>query len=170
MNQINNLVGSQIRAFRKAKGLTLQQLADCIHKSRGTVSKYENGEIVIDAETLYDIGQVLEVSPNELFDYQPNQLPRYTFASKRGSSPFYNARRLYFYFYDGRYGRLKDGIIDIVEEAEESEQYEATLSVSTMTSEGRMSETFYRGDVLYSDMLIRFSFVNQCNALETDFY
>ena len=37
-----------------------------------------------------------------------------------------------------------------------------------MTPTGRSSEIYYTGKVVYSDMLIRFSFVNQCNALEED--
>ena len=45
MNEINVYIGGQIRKYRKANGMTLQQLADVIHKSRATVCKYENGEI-----------------------------------------------------------------------------------------------------------------------------
>ena len=37
-----------------------------------------------------------------------------------------------------------------------------------MTSYGRGSATYYTGKVVYSDMLIRFSFVNQYNKLEED--
>ena len=43
MNEINVYIGGQIRKYRKANGMTLQQLADVIHKSRATVCKYENG-------------------------------------------------------------------------------------------------------------------------------
>lgn len=48
MNEINIYIGGQIRKYRKANGMTLQQLADVIHKSRATACKYENGEISID--------------------------------------------------------------------------------------------------------------------------
>ena len=41
MNQINQFIGEKIRNYRKMKHLTLQQLADRIHKSRATVCKYE---------------------------------------------------------------------------------------------------------------------------------
>ena len=75
---------------------------------------------------------------------------------------------MYFYFYDGRYKRLKDGIIDIYEQENAPGNYEATLSISAVTPTGRSSEIYYTGKVVYSDMLIRFSFVNQCNALEED--
>ena len=62
MSEINVYVGAQIRKYRKACKLTMQELADAIHKSRATVCKYENGTISIDIETLYEISQVLQVS------------------------------------------------------------------------------------------------------------
>lgn len=52
MSEIRRHIGHRIRMYRKVQGLTLQQLADMIHKSRATVSKYETGEIAIDVDTL----------------------------------------------------------------------------------------------------------------------
>ena len=83
-------------------------------------------------------------------------------------SPFFKANRLYIYFYDGRYKRLKDGVIDIQQKTDESNVYDATLFISTITPKGRKTEIYCSGKVIYSDMLIRFSFVNQFNALEED--
>lgn len=88
-------------------------------------------------------------------------------SANSGISPFFQARRLYFYFYDGRYKRLKDGIIDI-RETKEAGSYEADLSVSAVNPSGRSSKLYYTGKVIYSDMLIRFSFVNRYNPLEED--
>lgn len=48
MSELNKHIGKQIRMYRKVQGLTLQQLADLIHKSRASVSKYETGEITLD--------------------------------------------------------------------------------------------------------------------------
>ena len=50
MSRINEHIGGRIRMYRKARELTLQQLADLIHKSRASVSKYENGEITLDVD------------------------------------------------------------------------------------------------------------------------
>lgn len=170
LKNINSYIGSRIKNYRKMKKLTLQQLADLIHKSRATVSKYENGEITLDVETLYDISVALDISFNQLADYH---LPHEEYISEaqsfNGESPFFKADRLYFYFYDGRYKRLKEAVIHIHKKAmDENGCYEASLSIHTTTSSGRSSEIYYTGNVLYSDMLIRFSFVNQCNKLEQD--
>ena len=169
MSKINEHIGNRIRAFRKAQGLTLQQLAERIHKSRASLSKYENGEITLDVETLYEISVALEVDMNRLTDFQPvKPAPVPMVNNGMGRSPFYQADHLYFYFYDGRYNRLKDGIITIHKDDAENGNYEATLTISAVTATGRSSDIYYSGKVVYSDMLIRFSFVNQYNTLEED--
>ena len=62
MEQVNLYVGAQIRRYRKNRQMTLQQLADRIHKSRASVSKYETGEVSLDIVTLTEIARVLELS------------------------------------------------------------------------------------------------------------
>ena len=166
MQSISQHVGERIRTYRKACGITLQQLADLIHKSRASVSKYENGEIVLDIQTLHEISCALNVPLNQLTDYAPvptvSPVPEDT-----GRGPFFQAEKLYFYFYDGRHNRLKQGIIDIRKGSQPGESCDASLSISTDVPGGR-SSIFYTGSVVYSDMLIRFSFVNRYNALEED--
>ena len=169
MSDFTCYVGKQIRRYRKAGKMTLQDLADAIHKSRATICKYENGEISVDIETLYEISQVLQVSISQLTAYLPETVDEPSSAPGRiKKSPFFQARRLYFYFYDGRYQRTKDGVIDIYEKKGEPGTYESTLTICSVSANGRSSEIFYTGRVLYSDMLIRFSFVNQYNPLEED--
>lgn len=173
MENINKYVGNRIRNYRKMKKMTLQQLADAIHKSRATVSKYETGDIALDLETLYEISSVLEISLNRLTDYHPQSedpIPtEFPLTARSGTSPFFKADRLYFYFYDGRYDRLKEAVIDVHKNEPIGDgSYNASMSFHSTTATGRSSEIFYTGNVLYSDMLIRFSFVNQYNKLEQD--
>lgn len=169
MESITAHVGARIRKARKAQGITLQQLADAIHKSRASVSKYENGEITLDIETLHEIGRALHVPLARLVDYSPQEeAPLRPIADTAGQSPFFQANRLYFYFYDGRYKRLKTGVIHVHKDEGEGGGYKASLSISAVTPAGRSSEIYYSGKAVYSDMLIRFSFVNQYNTLEED--
>ena len=172
MQNINRYVGSRIRNYRKMKKLTIQQLADIIHKSRATVSKYETGDITLDVETLYDISSALDVSLGQLTDYHPQEEEDTDLSESvdyDGKSPFFKADRLYFYFYDGRYDRLKEGIIEVHKKIRlEDGCYDASMAIRSTTQTGRSSEVYYVGNVLYSDMLIRFNFVNQFNKLEQD--
>lgn len=168
MSKISAHVGDRIRMYRKARGLTLQDLALLIHKSRATASKYETGEINLDLDTLFDVASALQVSPNQLIDYHPPVPSVSPCPNATALNPFYQARRLYFYFYDGRQQRLKDGLIDIYESGHGTGQYEASLTISSASPTGRGGAVYYTGQVVYSDMLIRFSFVNQCNSLEED--
>ena len=171
MNDVNLYIGTRVRNYRKMKGLTLQQLADRIHKSRATVCKYETGEISVDVGTLYEISQALDIQLSQLTDYHPHSEEEQPAVAVDydGESPFFKADRLYFYFYDGRYERLKAGVIDVHKHSlNEDGSFEAVMSIRSTTPSGRSSEVYYNGNVLYSDMLIRFNFVNQYNKLEQD--
>lgn len=86
MSNFTCYVGEQIRKYRKAGKMTLQDLADAIHKSRATVCKYENGDISVDIETLYEISQILQVSMSQLtlvFLKQPVNRPMHREKDKK---------------------------------------------------------------------------------------
>lgn len=169
MSGINTYVGHQIKMYRKAQKMTLQQLADMIHKSRATMSKYENGEITIDIETLYEISQALQIDMNQLTSYRSMPDPaEIETVIPTGRGAFFAAERLYFYFYEGRYQRLKEGIININKSADHPDGYDATFTINASTPNGLSGPVYYTGKAVYSDMLIRFSFVNRYNALEED--
>ena len=167
MNQeINAYVGSRIRSIRRSKNMSIQQLADAISKSKACVSKYEKGEITIDIPTLFEISDVLEVPAERLIDYRRSKEPEPA-GSLRGTSPFFKAKKLYFYYIDGRFTDIKDGIINIDNESGKV-VCPADFTIFIKTSRGFTSEIYYTGTVTYSDMLIRFSMQNQYNALEED--
>ena len=64
-------VGQRIKKYRKSRGYTIEQFSVMINKSKATVSKYENGTITIDIDTLYDISQKLDIDLKCFLDYQP---------------------------------------------------------------------------------------------------
>ncbi len=55
-------IGEQIRAARKARGLTQDQLAEILNMSRQGISHWEQGRTSPDAEMLLRLSQVLEYS------------------------------------------------------------------------------------------------------------
>ena len=56
------MLQENIRAFRQKKGMTQEELASRLHVVRQTVSKWEKGLSVPDAELLIRLAEVLEVS------------------------------------------------------------------------------------------------------------
>lgn len=168
MSTYSEKVGEQIKIHRKLSGFTLQELADAIHKSRASVSKYENGTITIDIETLRDISNVLGISMSQLIDVEDDEPKSNTdVLSPTAQSPFFEASTLYFYYYDGRFKKLKNGLINI-SKSNVNGEHMASLLIKYTGSNGRTSNAYYTGNVVYSDMLIRFSFVNRYNPLEED--
>ena len=60
------MLGENIRALRKARSLSQQELAERLHVVRQTVSKWEQGLSVPDADMLVRLAECLEVSVEEL--------------------------------------------------------------------------------------------------------
>ena len=63
---ITKEVGSRIRYARKSRGMSMDELAQAIYKTRSAISKYENGQISLDIATLYDIANALKISIYDL--------------------------------------------------------------------------------------------------------
>lgn len=105
-------IGMRIREFRRKRNFSLENLADRIHKSKATISKYESGEIVLDIETLYDIADALQIPVDALIYRQPD----FRFPEEfDGETPaFFRGRTIfYYYYYDGRTNRLVRSVLCI---------------------------------------------------------
>ena len=66
MNQIK--IGEFIKALRKAKGLSQQQLADDLYVTQKTISRWENGDGTPDISILSDVAKYFEITVDELLD------------------------------------------------------------------------------------------------------
>ena len=69
---IDIYVGGRMRLRRIQLGLSQGALASKIGVSFQAVQKYESGDIRISASRLYDVAQVLEVSPAFFFEGYPD--------------------------------------------------------------------------------------------------
>lgn len=105
-------IGNNIKHYRTQKNLSIQELADAVCKSRATMYKYENGQIIMDINTLYDLAGVLEVPVDHLL-YQP-PLEQETLELKAVPAFFTGVTRLYAYYYDGRRKTICESLIDMV--------------------------------------------------------
>ena len=101
---IQHSVGENIKKFRLARGLTLDDLADKIYKSKSTISKYEKGTISIDIATLEEIAIALDVHPAQLLmeAVQHNQI-----APSKALQD-----ESYMFSYDGKEKRIIQSVIE----------------------------------------------------------
>lgn len=60
-------IGKRIRNYREERGMTLEDLANKLGKSKGYLSKLERGIKPINLENLHQIASVLEVDVTDLF-------------------------------------------------------------------------------------------------------
>lgn len=60
--------GENLRKFRKAKGLSLENLAMILDKTSATIARYETGDILPNAEQIYLICNELGIYEHELFN------------------------------------------------------------------------------------------------------
>jgi transcriptional regulator with XRE-family HTH domain len=79
-NTQNNLIGTRIRAARKAKGLSQTELAVLLDKALRTVQKYENGEIEPSIAMINEIAKVLGCDSTFLIGYDKETQPLTTVA------------------------------------------------------------------------------------------
>ena len=62
----HNMLSKNLKIFRKRKGLTQENVAEALNIVRQTVSKWEKGISVPDADMLIRLAEVLDVSVSEL--------------------------------------------------------------------------------------------------------
>ena len=68
MTPLKYKIGTQIRKYRKFRGISQKQLAEELHIGTTRVSNWEQGLNRPDADMIGDICRVLKVSPSELLD------------------------------------------------------------------------------------------------------
>ncbi len=66
--EIAKIIGNNLKAARKLKGLTQKELAAELHKYQSDYSEYESGKIQLDYDKIIYLCQRLDITPNELFD------------------------------------------------------------------------------------------------------
>lgn len=65
--ELSAYIGKQIKTFREQKGWTTQDLADRLHTSRVTVTRYETGARKANQDMLYKMSKLFNVSVDDFF-------------------------------------------------------------------------------------------------------
>lgn len=167
MSGISAHVGRRIRLYRKMKNITIEVFAGMINKSKATVSKYENGDISIDIETLFIIANKLDISVSQLIDLEQEEAE--TEKNLPATDGHYEKRRMYMYFYDGRRSRFVRSVIEIGSSMENG-AYRANLySDLEDYSNCYQCKFLYHGTMRRYDTFTNFNFENQNNKVEKVF-
>lgn len=156
-------VGKRIRLYRKKSGYTLLEFSHMIHRSVSAISKYENGLVSIDVDTLFDIAEALGISVNQLTDYQ-------TTARKKkeiGGGNFFRKRELfYMYQYSGFDKRVNRFILEIAENPEDEKDQVMLYYGYKDIKDYTKCESIYRGEITYSDSYVNIQASNPFNAVD----
>lgn len=68
---IKNIIGYNIKAFRKSRGMTLDQLAEKVGLTKSTLSRYELGQYEPKFQTVCEIAGALGVNPASIYGFGP---------------------------------------------------------------------------------------------------
>ena len=68
--EIAKQVGENLRAARKAKGLTQKEVAALLGKYQPDYSEYETGKIELDYDKIVFLCEKLDMTPNDLFGWK----------------------------------------------------------------------------------------------------
>lgn len=64
---VAQIVGSNLKLARKAKGMTQQQVANAMNKYQSDYSDYERGLIQLDYDKIIFLCRLYDITPNDLF-------------------------------------------------------------------------------------------------------
>ena len=88
----SKLFGENIKKYRKINGLSQENLAIRLNKSVGTISRFESGELLPNAEEIHILCDEFGISEADLFERQ------YITANKENISNPFGVNILYVYF------------------------------------------------------------------------
>lgn len=157
---IGEKIGKRIRYYRRKSHMSLQRLADSIYKSVSTLSKYENGQIVLDVVALYDIAHALHLPVEQLLYHEEITTPP---SEEDNGIPafFQGVSRLYVYFFDGRSRKLVRGVCDLGGKVS-PKTYHASIYLNIDSYEYyKNCENTYYGVLKHFDALSTFELVNR---------
>lgn len=163
MSSFSYFVGQRIKKYRKSRGYTIEQFSSMINKSKATLSKYENGAITIDIETLYDIATALKIDLKYFIDYQP---PIFHSDSPLPQKSYFNQTLAYMYYYDGRVRQTVRSLLRFSPSLS-GDSIEVTLynDVIAFSNPDRCQHLFV-GEIKSYDTITHMVLTNQINEAE----
>ena len=151
MYDLKNInIGTKLRLFRKRANKSLLEVGNAINKSKATVSKYENDEIIPDYITLIELCNYLNIELDELF-------PPYAEEKKLQLTNPFNCNKLYLYYYTDK--KLVTSVLTITNS---NNHYNSMFYNGVKTLNDYINcSYFYKGHFESSKTTAYFSFMNE---------
>jgi transcriptional regulator with XRE-family HTH domain len=164
MTHVSAAIGKRIREIRKDRNYTLEDLGNIVHRSKSTLSKYENGEIVLDIETLFEIARAFRISIFSLITLPFNEERRQEESERTPCShDIFSCPLLYLYYYDGEYKCIRRSMIEM-----DYPNRNATLYLNTVSvGDNCRCAQIYSGHIQTNPFYTRLIFENSTFALDT---
>jgi transcriptional regulator with XRE-family HTH domain len=144
-------LGQRIRAFRKAKHITLQTLSKEVNRSIATLSKYETGEIAIGIDALVDICTYLGVDASMLL---PSTLSVGNSEDIATHPNFQHS--IFLYWYNREDDMVREAVIE-----NRKDSFESILYFDTAAgTDYHKSNYLYTGTAYYTDVSTEFLYTN----------
>ncbi len=153
-------VGKRIRLYRKKKGYTLVEFSQMIHRSVSAISKYENGNVSIDVDTLFDIAEALGVSVNKLTDYQQPSKIKETAVNRNF---FHRSKMFYMYQYSGFDKKINKCQLEVIETDDDSDDKVMLFYGCKDDKDYTNCDYLYRGTISYGDDFVSIHTSNPYN-------
>ena len=154
-------VGERIRFYRKQQQMTLETLAAKMNKSKATISKYENGTIIMDIETLYELADVFCIPVYCFIDDIRKE------SINDGHMPF-TSSILYFYIFKGSGNReIAESYLSL---AKKDGEWQITLYYGGVPDRLNKSCLVYIGKGFGTDTTFSFIVTNYQNNLDQMYF
>lgn len=164
MSEISVDVGKRIRNYRTQRNLTLTDLSEMIGKSPSTISKYENGQISIDIETLYDLAKAFSIHVEQLLHIK-RDTPQVG-AKETIPAFFKNVVQFYSYSYDGRNNKLMRCVYDVSSQLD-TNKFNIMLYMNYENFDKyQICENIYHGTIEHFDAVTNIHLTNQDTPME----
>lgn len=141
-------LGQKLRARRRAKHMTLNDLAQKLNKSTATISKYEKGEILLSIDTLVDICRILNIDvssllPDTCITEGSDEVTRY-------QKHFFEC--LYVYWFNSEKNKLQKAVL-----INQKTSFKTTMYYDVADTDDYYNANYvYEGNVSYTDSCIDF--------------
>lgn len=144
-------LGKKLRARRKAKQITLSEMASTLGKSVATISKYEKGELLISIDTLIKICRILSIN---ISDILPTTVSNNTEEFLRYEKYFQD--ELYVYWFNGEKKKVGTAVIK-----NDRNSLKSTLFFSVKDMDNIYNcEYVYNGTIVFNDTCTVYAYKN----------